>query len=267
MGACLFRLTSTTTWACTHFLLVFTMDLENTPSAEADAAVNVSGPSTLPIDLKKDGTASKMRSHRGNVPVLPKTKLCSHCSATFTRTTHLNRHLRTRKLFDIDSCVSNAHRALSDTNERQHQCDVSSPVLISYHNWLRLFNRPAMLRSPEVTFLLDISALVETRKSHFSYEFNLPTLQIRLAPSVLPILLYDIRSTRALKPFIQPQRWSHTQKILPSVRRLKNQMRSAASLLQVPISRKRMCVLDSYKCCSTAVPSHYGGRRCARHRK
>ncbi|KAL4259105.1 Zinc cluster transcription factor 47 [Pleurotus pulmonarius] len=54
---------------------------------------------------KKDGTPSKMRSHRGNVPVLPQTKLCPHCPAKFTRTTHLNRHLRTH------------------TNERLHRCD------------------------------------------------------------------------------------------------------------------------------------------------
>lgn len=45
---------------------------------------------------KKDGTLSKIRSHRGNIPVLPQTKLCPHCPAKFTRTTHLNRHLRNR---------------------------------------------------------------------------------------------------------------------------------------------------------------------------
>ncbi|KAF8893927.1 fungal-specific transcription factor domain-containing protein [Infundibulicybe gibba] len=54
---------------------------------------------------KKDGSLSKMRSHRGNIPVLPQTKLCPHCPAKFTRTTHLNRHLRTH------------------TNERLHRCD------------------------------------------------------------------------------------------------------------------------------------------------
>ncbi|KAF9453936.1 hypothetical protein P691DRAFT_811707 [Macrolepiota fuliginosa MF-IS2] len=54
---------------------------------------------------KKDGTLSKIRSHRGNVPVLPQTKLCPHCPAKFTRTTHLNRHLR------------------NHTNERLHRCD------------------------------------------------------------------------------------------------------------------------------------------------
>jgi len=45
---------------------------------------------------KKDGSLSKIRSHRGNIPVLPQTKLCPHCPAKFTRTTHLNRHLRNR---------------------------------------------------------------------------------------------------------------------------------------------------------------------------
>ncbi|GLB37314.1 putative GAL4-like Zn(II)2Cys6 (or C6 zinc) binuclear cluster DNA-binding domain [Lyophyllum shimeji] len=55
---------------------------------------------------KKDGSLSKMRNHRGNIPILPQTKLCPHCPAKFTRTTHLNRHLRTH------------------TNERLHRCDI-----------------------------------------------------------------------------------------------------------------------------------------------
>ncbi|KAI1785380.1 hypothetical protein LXA43DRAFT_1038459 [Ganoderma leucocontextum] len=46
-----------------------------------------------------------MRSHRGNIPTLPQTKLCPLCSAKFTRTTHLNRHLKTH------------------SNERLHECD------------------------------------------------------------------------------------------------------------------------------------------------
>ncbi|KAH8828146.1 hypothetical protein DL96DRAFT_1601966 [Flagelloscypha sp. PMI_526] len=40
--------------------------------------------------------SSKMRSHKGNQPVLPQDKQCPHCSARFTRTTHLNRHMRNR---------------------------------------------------------------------------------------------------------------------------------------------------------------------------
>ncbi|KAG7090940.1 hypothetical protein E1B28_010012 [Marasmius oreades] len=55
---------------------------------------------------KKDGTPSKMRSHNGNIPMLPQTKLCPHCPAKFTRTTHLNRHLR------------------NHTNERLHNCNI-----------------------------------------------------------------------------------------------------------------------------------------------
>lgn len=60
------------------------------------------------IEYRKDGAVSKMRSHKGNIPVLPQTKLCPHCPAKFTRTTHLNRHMRTRKslfslLTDIDA--------------------------------------------------------------------------------------------------------------------------------------------------------------------
>ena len=48
------------------------------------------------IEYTKDGNISRMRSHAGNVPSLPQTKLCPLCPAKFTRTTHLNRHLRTR---------------------------------------------------------------------------------------------------------------------------------------------------------------------------
>ncbi|KAJ6548675.1 hypothetical protein B0H19DRAFT_1161593 [Mycena capillaripes] len=49
---------------------------------------------------------SRMRTHKGNVPSLPQTKRCSLCPAKFTRTTHLNRHLR------------------SHTNERLHRCNL-----------------------------------------------------------------------------------------------------------------------------------------------
>ncbi|KAF8215368.1 hypothetical protein K438DRAFT_1801129 [Mycena galopus ATCC 62051] len=51
-----------------------------------------------------DKLMSRMRAHKGNVPSLPQTKYCSLCPAKFTRTTHLNRHLR------------------SHTNERLHRC-------------------------------------------------------------------------------------------------------------------------------------------------
>ncbi|KAJ7647571.1 hypothetical protein FB45DRAFT_893814 [Roridomyces roridus] len=52
----------------------------------------------------KDGSISKMRAHRGNLPTLPQTKICPHCTARFTRSTHLTRHLKTH------------------TNERLHKC-------------------------------------------------------------------------------------------------------------------------------------------------
>ncbi|TFK52658.1 hypothetical protein OE88DRAFT_1644270 [Heliocybe sulcata] len=48
---------------------------------------------------------SRIRRHKGNIPSLPQTKHCPLCTARFTRTTHLNRHLR------------------SHTNERDHRCD------------------------------------------------------------------------------------------------------------------------------------------------
>ncbi|KAJ7704789.1 hypothetical protein B0H17DRAFT_1038568 [Mycena rosella] len=53
-----------------------------------------------------DRGLSRMRAHKGNVPSLPQTKQCSLCPAKFTRTTHLNRHLR------------------SHTNERLHRCNI-----------------------------------------------------------------------------------------------------------------------------------------------
>ncbi|KAL4074324.1 hypothetical protein J3A83DRAFT_4090474 [Scleroderma citrinum] len=62
-------------------------------------------PRSAVVEYRKDGTVSKMRSHKGNIPILPQTKLCPHCPAKFTRTTHLNRHLRTH------------------TGERLHRCD------------------------------------------------------------------------------------------------------------------------------------------------
>lgn len=52
---------------------------------------------SAPVTLTKSGNVSKMRAHRGNVPTLPQTKFCHLCPAKFTRTTHLNRHLKTRE--------------------------------------------------------------------------------------------------------------------------------------------------------------------------
>ncbi|KAF7356015.1 Zinc finger protein klf1 [Mycena venus] len=45
-----------------------------------------------------------MRAHKGNVPSLPQTKYCSLCPAKFTRTTHLNRHLRSHANARLHRC-------------------------------------------------------------------------------------------------------------------------------------------------------------------
>ncbi|KAF9268772.1 hypothetical protein L218DRAFT_917817 [Marasmius fiardii PR-910] len=79
---------------------LFTMNTVNTRVARPPSP-------NQPLEFrKKDGTPSKMRSHNGNIPMLPQTKLCPHCPAKFTRTTHLNRHLR------------------NHTNERLHNCNI-----------------------------------------------------------------------------------------------------------------------------------------------
>lgn len=109
----------------TTTLLQSSQPLNHTQSSLAAAL----GPPLIQSDFeplrKKDGTLSKIRSHRGNVPVLPQTKLCPHCPAKFTRTTHLNRHLRNRKVSsDIPDQLTLIHK--TDTNERFHRCDVRS---------------------------------------------------------------------------------------------------------------------------------------------
>ncbi|KAJ7273751.1 fungal-specific transcription factor domain-containing protein [Mycena rebaudengoi] len=62
--------------------------------------------STTTTTITTAKAPSRMRAHKGNVPSLPQTKYCSLCPAKFTRTTHLNRHLR------------------SHTNERLHRCNL-----------------------------------------------------------------------------------------------------------------------------------------------
>ncbi|KAJ7825540.1 hypothetical protein B0H14DRAFT_3874407 [Mycena olivaceomarginata] len=47
---------------------------------------------------------ARMRAHKGNAPTLPQTKSCSLCSAKFTRTTHLSRHLRSHNDDRIYRC-------------------------------------------------------------------------------------------------------------------------------------------------------------------
>ncbi|VDB95376.1 unnamed protein product [Peniophora sp. CBMAI 1063] len=66
------------------------------------------------VEYKKDGTVSRMRAHKGNVPQLPQTKQCPFCVAKFTRTTHLNRHLRNHtneRLYKCEACGSQFTRS------------------------------------------------------------------------------------------------------------------------------------------------------------
>ncbi|KAI0674809.1 fungal-specific transcription factor domain-containing protein [Trametes maxima] len=77
---------------------------------------------------KNGGTASKMRSHRGNIPTLPQTKLCPLCPAKFTRTTHLNRHLKTHtneRLHECERCHAQFTRSDLLTRHRRTCCDSS----------------------------------------------------------------------------------------------------------------------------------------------
>lgn len=101
---------------------------DSTKSAESTVST-----AAMPVELNKDGAVSKMRLHRGNVPSLPQTKLCPLCPAKFTRTTHLNRHLRTRKSFTYfmpqGSLPSDV--TFQDTNERLHECDVRLVLSLS----------------------------------------------------------------------------------------------------------------------------------------
>ncbi|KAI0055744.1 hypothetical protein BV25DRAFT_1815158 [Artomyces pyxidatus] len=66
------------------------------------------------VEYKKDGTVSRRRAHSGNVPQLPQTKLCPFCPAKFTRTTHLNRHLRNHtneRLYRCETCTAQFTRS------------------------------------------------------------------------------------------------------------------------------------------------------------
>ncbi|KAJ7690657.1 fungal-specific transcription factor domain-containing protein [Mycena rosella] len=85
--------------------------------------------------LNKDGTVSKMRKHKGNIPTLPQTKACPHCSARFTRSTHLTRHMKTH------------------TNERHYRCTTCdaqftrSDLLARHRKSCEDPSRPHRLRS------------------------------------------------------------------------------------------------------------------------
>lgn len=87
-------------------------------------------PRTAAVEYKKDGTVSRMRSHRGNIPQLPQTKLCPFCPAKFTRTTHLNRHLRNHTNERLYRCeVCNAQFTRSDLLARhKRSCGESHPI-------------------------------------------------------------------------------------------------------------------------------------------
>ncbi|KAI0371068.1 hypothetical protein BV20DRAFT_1017659 [Pilatotrama ljubarskyi] len=81
-----------------------TQDSEQPPLASTDGAPQGASSSAA---VTKNGNTSKMRSHRGNIPTLPQTKLCPLCPAKFTRTTHLNRHMKTHtneRLYECDRC-------------------------------------------------------------------------------------------------------------------------------------------------------------------
>ncbi|CAL1708033.1 unnamed protein product [Somion occarium] len=77
--------------------------MSNLPETQANPLTDFVG--SEGVELTKDGNVSRMRSHKGNTPSLPQNKFCPMCPAKFTRTTHLNRHLRTH------------------SNERMHECD------------------------------------------------------------------------------------------------------------------------------------------------
>ncbi|KAJ7301478.1 hypothetical protein DFH08DRAFT_827517 [Mycena albidolilacea] len=73
-------------------------------------ALNVaaSPPTSLPhMQSTTADSLSPMRAHKGNLRVLPKTKFCSLCPATFTPTAHLKRHFRSHtkdRMFRCNLC-------------------------------------------------------------------------------------------------------------------------------------------------------------------
>ncbi|KAJ6511938.1 fungal-specific transcription factor domain-containing protein [Mycena vitilis] len=83
----------------------------------------------------KDGSLSKMRAHRGNISTLPKNKICPHpqCSARFTRSTHLTRHMKTHtneRRYKCQTCHS-AQFTRSDLLARHRRsCDPTRPIRI-----------------------------------------------------------------------------------------------------------------------------------------
>jgi hypothetical protein len=122
------------------------------------------------VEYKKDGTVSRMRSHRGNVPQLPQTKLCPFCPAKFTRTTHLNRHLRNRTLTpSFGSSPSTAELTTrADTNERLYRCEVRESCNCWTPLYLILLYRVRFVEHSlrEVIFLPGIKKVAESRECH-----------------------------------------------------------------------------------------------------
>lgn len=78
-------------------------DLSDGAMPQQQPVASTSAPKSSRAEIKRDsvGVSEKLRRHAGNIPVLPQTKQCPHCPAKFTRSTHLNRHLKTREFFII----------------------------------------------------------------------------------------------------------------------------------------------------------------------
>ncbi|KAJ6558500.1 hypothetical protein DFH09DRAFT_1163012 [Mycena vulgaris] len=78
----------------------------------------------------KDGSRSKMRAHKGNIPTLPQTKPCPHCSSRFTRSTHLTRHIKTHtneRLYRCTTCYAQFTRSDLLARHRKSCEDPSRP--------------------------------------------------------------------------------------------------------------------------------------------
>ncbi|KAJ7022590.1 hypothetical protein C8F04DRAFT_236706 [Mycena alexandri] len=88
-------------------------------------------PPTTTLDATKK-LLPRVRAHKGNVPSLPQTKYCSLCPAKFTRTTHLNRHLRSRTSWLLSQESRNSDGLLACRYERTTASLQSMPKLRIY---------------------------------------------------------------------------------------------------------------------------------------
>ncbi|VDB95763.1 unnamed protein product [Peniophora sp. CBMAI 1063] len=113
-------------------LLAADDDIAGSSSTAPQSAVALSPDSSLAPTTNLGGPAApseRMRSHRGNRPSLPKTKQCPQCPARFTRTAHLNRHLRTHTNERLHRCPAcDAEFTRSDLLAR-HRSSCGSPVV------------------------------------------------------------------------------------------------------------------------------------------